>query len=94
MGANGLLAFLWDKMYTIAKLWLLVTKKLLNSLNLTFRYTCIDDVLSLKNSKFSKNIDLIYPHELDIEETTDSVNSNSYVDLQLKYNNQVNYTHI
>ena len=44
-------------------------KKLAKQFNLTFRY--IDDVLSLQNSKFSDSIDLIYPHELDIKDTTD-----------------------
>ena len=48
----------------------------------------IDDVLSLKNSKFSDSIDLVYPHELDIEHTTDSMNSASYLELQLEYDNQ------
>ena len=44
--------------------------------------------MSLNNSKFSDSIDLIYPHELDINDTTDSTNPASYLDLQLEYNNQ------
>ena len=39
--------------------------------------------LSLNNSKFSDSIDLVYPHELDIKDTTDS-----YLDLQHEYENQ------
>ena len=35
---------------------------------LTFRYTCIDDMLSLNNSKFSDSIDRIFPVELDIKD--------------------------
>ena len=44
-------------------------KKLAKQFNLTFRY--IDDVLSLNNSKISDNIDLIYPDELEIKDTTE-----------------------
>ena len=61
-------------------------KKLAKQFYLIFRY--IDDVLTLKNTKFSNNIDLICPHELDIMDTTDSTNSASYLDLQLGYDNQ------
>ena len=50
-------------------------------------------MLSLNNSKFSDSIDLIYPHELDIKDTTDSMNSASYLDLQLEYDNQGKLTH-
>ena len=59
-------------------------EKLAKQINLTFRYT--DDVLSLDNSKFSDSIDLIYPHELDINDTPDSRKPASY--LQLEYDNQ------
>ena len=41
-------------------------------------------MLSLNND----SIDLIYPHEFDIKDTTDSMNSASYLDLQLEYDNQ------
>ena len=37
------------------------------------------------NSKF---IDLIYPHELDIKDISDSINSASYLYLQVEYDNQ------
>ena len=40
------------------------------SFNLTFRY--IDDVLSLNNPKFGDYIDVIYPQELQIQDTTDA----------------------
>jgi hypothetical protein len=63
-------------------------KKLAKQFNLTFRY--IDDVLSLNNSKFSDNIDLIYPNELEIKDTTESRNSASYLDLQLEFDCQGN----
>ena len=40
-----------------------------DSFNLTFRY--IDDGLSLNNPKFNDYIDVIYPKELEIKDTTD-----------------------
>ena len=46
-------------------------KKLAISFNSTFRY--IDDVLSLNNSKFGDYVDRIYPIELEIKDTTDTV---------------------
>ena len=58
-------------------------KKLAKQFKLTFRN--IDHVLSLNNSKFSDSIDLIYSHEVDIKM---SMNSASYLDLQLEYDNQ------
>ena len=64
-------------------------KKLAKRFDLTFRY--IDDVLSLNNSKFSDSIDLIYPNELDIKATTDSMNS-AYLD-NLNKTIRVNSTH-
>ena len=44
--------------------------------NFTFLY--IDDVLSLNNSQFADYIDVIYPPELEIKDTTDSHNFASY----------------
>ena len=38
------------------------------SCNFTFRY--IDDMLSLNNSQFADYIDVIYPPELEIKDTT------------------------
>ena len=56
-------------------------KKLSQSFGFTFRY--IDDVLSQKNSKFGDNVDLIYPIELEIKDTTKIERSASYLDLNL-----------
>ena len=52
------------------------------SFNFTFRY--IDDVLSLNNPKFGDYIDVIYPKELEIKDTTDSANFSNYLDLRLE----------
>ena len=49
--------------------------------NFTFRY--IDDVLSLNNPKFGDYVDFIYPAELEIKDTTDSILSASYLDIML-----------
>ena len=46
-------------------------KKLSRSFNFTFRY--MDDVLSLNNSRFGDFVDRIYPIELEIKDTTDTV---------------------
>ena len=53
-------------------------KKQKTSFNLTFRY--IDDVLSLNNPKFNNYIDVIYPKELDIKDTTDAPKWANYLD--------------
>ena len=50
------------------------------SFNFTFRYI---DVLSLNDSRFSDYIDVIYPLELEVNDTTDSHNSATYLDLLL-----------
>ena len=57
-------------------------KKLGRSFNFTFRY--INDVLSLSNSKFDDFVDCIYPIELEIQDTTDTDRSASYLNLQLE----------
>ena len=57
-------------------------KKLARSFNFTFR--CIDDVLSLNNSKLSDFVDRIYPIELKIKVTTDTAMSASYLDPHLQ----------
>ena len=57
-------------------------KKLAQSFGFTFRY--IDDVLSLNNSKFGDYVDLIYPTELEIKDTTETERSASYLDLHLE----------
>ena len=48
------------------------------SFYLTFRY--IDDVLSLNNAKFNDYIDVIYPKELEIKDTTDAPKWANYLD--------------
>ena len=42
------------------------------------------DVLSLDNSKFGDYVDLIYPIELEIKDTTETQRSASYLDLHLE----------
>ena len=42
--------------------------------------------LSFNNSKFGDFVDLIYPIELEIKDTTDTVRYPSYIDLHLKNN--------
>ena len=54
-------------------------KKLAKQFNITFRYT--DDVLSLNYCTFSDSTDLVHINE--INDTTGSRNSASYLDLQL-----------
>jgi hypothetical protein len=51
------------------------------SFNFTFRY--IDDILSLTNSTFGDFVDPIYPNELEIKDTTNTVRSASYLDIDL-----------
>ena len=53
-----------------------------SKIDITFRY--IDDVLSLNNSKFNDFLDLIYPSELEIKDTTDAPNYSNYLDLHLE----------
>ena len=61
-------------------------KKLAISFNSTFRL--IDNVLSLNNSKFGDYVERIYPIELEIKDTTDTVKSASYLDLHLEIDNE------
>ena len=57
-------------------------RNLAKKFNLTFRY--IDDVLSLNNKLFSDFLHRIYPPELEIKDTTDTLNAASYLDLHLE----------
>jgi hypothetical protein len=59
-------------------------KELAWSFNFTFRY--IDNVLSRKNHRFCDFVDRIYPIELEIKDTTDTVRSASYPALNLEFN--------
>ena len=52
------------------------------SFNHTFRY--IDDVLSINNHNFHNYVQLIYPDELEIKDTTEFDKSVSYLDILLK----------
>ena len=54
-------------------------KHLAQQLNFTYRY--IDDVLSLKNTKFAEYLEFIYQRELEIKETTET--AASYLDCYL-----------
>ena len=56
-------------------------KKLAVAFNLTFRY--IDDVLSINNEHFHTYVNMIYPTELEIKDTTDSSTKASYLDILL-----------
>jgi hypothetical protein len=64
-------------------------KKLARSFNFTFRY--IDDVLSLKNSRFGDFVDHIYPIELKIKDTTDTDRPALYFDLHPVINSEGNF---
>ena len=56
-------------------------KQLAFRFNFTYRY--IDDVLSINNPEFEKNLGQMYPVELEIKDTTESNTSASYLDLLL-----------
>ena len=60
-------------------------RHLAKSFCFTFRY--IDDVLSINNPTFGDYINIIYPVELEIKDTTDADHHASYLDLLLKYDN-------
>jgi hypothetical protein len=51
-----------------------------------FRY--IDDVLSLNNSWFGDYLQLIYPNEPEVKNTTDTQKFASYLDLHLEMDNR------
>jgi hypothetical protein len=50
--------------------------------NFTYRYMYIDVVLSINNPRFAEFLQLIYPPELEIKETTSSA---SFLDLYLEF---------
>ena len=58
-------------------------KKLARSFNFMFDY--IDEVLPINNSEFG---DFVDPVDLEIKDTTDTVRSASYIDLNLKINSE------
>ena len=45
---------------------------------------CIEDVLSLNNSKFGDFVDRIYPIELEINDTTDNDKCAAYLGIHLE----------
>ena len=58
-------------------------RNLASDFNFTYRY--IDDVLSINNPKFADYLNRIYPSELEVDETTETNNSASYLDILLSY---------
>ena len=56
-------------------------KHLAQQFNFTYKYK--DDVLSLKNTKFAKYLEFIYPREFEIKETTETAASSSFLDCYL-----------
>ena len=58
-----------------------VKKKLASQFNFTYRY--IDDLLSINNPDFENYLGQMYPAELEINDTTESNTSASYLDLLL-----------
>jgi hypothetical protein len=46
------------------------------------------NVATLNNSRFGDFVDLIYPIEFEIKDTTDTVGSGSYLDLHLKIDSE------
>ena len=56
-------------------------KQLTSQFNFTYRY--IDDILSINNQEFENYLGKMYPVELEIEDTTKSHISASYMDLLL-----------
>ena len=63
-------------------------KKRARSVNFTFPFIPVDDVLSLNNSRFGDFADRIYPIELEIKDTTDTDKSASYLGLHLKIDSE------
>ena len=61
-------------------------RKLAISFNFMFRY--INDVLSSNYTKFGDYVERIYPIELEIKDTTDTVKSASYLDIYLDIDNE------
>jgi hypothetical protein len=86
MGTNcvPLLADLFLYSYESEFLQKLVKDKKIHearAFNFTYRYMHIDNVLSINNSRFTEFLPLIYPLELEVKETTDTVSSASFFGL-------------
>lgn len=87
MGTNcaPLLADLFLFAYESEFLTSLVKSKQIHTarkFNLSFRY--IDDLISFNNAKINEYLHLIYPSELEIKETSESLSSVSYLDLRIE----------
>jgi hypothetical protein len=65
------------KLKHIQKLLHEMDKPLVVTFNSTFRY--IDDVLSINYDRFHSYVDSIYPHELEIKDTTELSTADSYL---------------
>jgi hypothetical protein len=90
MGMNcaHLLADLFLYSYESAFLQKLVKYRKIHearAFNFTYRYMYIDDVLFINNSRFAEFLPLIYPPELEVKETTDTVSSESFLDSYLEF---------
>ena len=91
MGTNcapllaDLFLYSYESQY-IQSLLRLYKKPTAKSFNFTYRY--IDDVLSLNNPNFGDYLQVIYPTELEVKDTTESINSASYLDLRLEFDIQ------
>jgi hypothetical protein len=70
---------LWNNLLTAKKV-----KKKNSQKNKDFTLHFVDEVLSLNNSRFGDFVNRIYPIELEINDTTDTDRSASYLDLHLK----------
>ena len=60
-------------------------KKIHQARAFSFTYRYIDGVLSINNSRFAEFLPLIYPPELEVKETTDTVSSASFLDLCFEF---------
>ena len=75
--ANFLQVFLKNKYWKLAQ-----------TLNSSFFYIPVDDVLSLNNFWFGDYLHCIYPNELEVKDTTDTERSASYLDIHLEIDNR------
>ena len=68
--------------------WLLKNREqiLAQTFNSSFNY--LNYVLSLNNSQFGNYLHLLYPNELEVKDTTDTLKSVSYIDLHLEIDNE------
>jgi uncharacterized protein YlbG (UPF0298 family) len=68
--------------------WLLKNREqiLAQTFNSSFNY--LNYVLSLNNSQFGNYLLLLYPNELEVKDTTDTLKSVSYIDLHLEIDNE------